>query len=89
MAITSFSEWLQLSGPRSIDELVQLLDAIEIGGKHGPYQATLAIGGRVFVQRKKGLTLALLSTRAKRAFAHLLQSKYLGARRDQDEDEDE
>jgi hypothetical protein len=79
---TKLEEWLASDGPRSADELVQLWDAIELGGDCGGYVATHESHDRVFVKRRKGkVTLALLSLRARRAFRSLLDAKYLASKR--------
>jgi hypothetical protein len=78
MTTTNFDEWLSSDGPRSPDELISLLDAVEIGGDCGSYVGTHASQDRVFVKRRRSkVTLALLSLSARRFFTSLLDKQYL------------
>jgi hypothetical protein len=88
MSTTKFDQWLRTSGPQSRAEAFYILDAVEVGGSFGEFSGFHKPDGRVFVKRRGGDTLALVSKRAISAFVFVLRKKYLSAEPDETEKEE-
>lgn len=75
--MTDFIEWLDANEPDNFEEVYCLYQAVVEPGNWGPYEGQKDASGRVFIKGSTPPSLALVSERARIAFIHLIQRRYM------------